>query len=98
MNNQFTNTLNQVNNNNLTSNFDDDDDDDDDDEMEDDNPSNHIFQCTWSTSMPNYALELLLRRLKGDTSSLFVFGGMAIAWGMISVLRKQTVRVSKKGG
>ena len=59
-----------------------DDDDDDgcevDDQIED--PMNQIFQCGWITRRTDQALELLLRRLAGDTSSFLIGYGYPVGY------------------
>ena len=80
MNNQFMNTLNQMNGIGM---MDDDDDNDDDDDMEDvDDPMHHIFQCDWLEQYTNHALELLLRRLEGDTTSFMVGYGFPVGYNV----------------
>ena len=72
INNRFINALSAMN---ISPLGEDDDDEDDDD------PVNNIFQCDWSTRMTDQVLELLLRRLGGDTSSFLVDYGHPVGYG-----------------
>jgi len=93
MNDQFMNTLNQMNG--LGSGM--FGDDDDDDEMEDDDdPMNQIFQCDWSTQYTSQALELLLRRLEGDTSSFLLSYGYPVGYKLDTATEKEDAEM--KGG
>ena len=58
--------------------------DDEDKEEEEDDPTNHIFQCDWSTRMTDNVLELLLKRLGGDTSSFLIGFGYPVGYDIIS--------------
>lgn len=57
---------------------DEDDECDLDDQIED--PINQIFQCDWMNRNTDQALELLLRRLAGDTSSFLVGYGYPVGY------------------
>ena len=100
MNDQFMNTLNQMNG--LGSGMFGDDVDDDDDEMddddEDDDPMNQIFQCNWSTQYTAQALELLLRRLEGDTSSFLLSYGYPVGYKLDTATTKAEDAEMKEGG
>ena len=74
MNNQFMNTLNQMN-------APCDESMEDDDDMSDE-PTSHLFQCTWSESFADIALQLLLRRLEGDTDSFLVDYGLPTGYDL----------------
>ena len=57
---------------------------DDEDEEEEEDPANHIFQCDWSTRMTDHVLELLLKRLGGNTSSFLIEYGYPVGYEIIS--------------
>ncbi|EJK73474.1 hypothetical protein THAOC_04900 [Thalassiosira oceanica] len=74
MNNQFMNTLNQMN-------APCDESIEEDDDMSEE-PISHLFQCTWSESFADVALELLLKRLEGDTQSFLVDYGLPTGYDL----------------
>ena len=74
MNNQFMNTLNQMN-------APCDESIEDDDDMSEE-PISHLFQCTWSESFADVALELLLKRLEGNTHSFLADYGLPTGYDL----------------
>ncbi|KAL3815563.1 hypothetical protein ACHAXA_001967 [Cyclostephanos tholiformis] len=66
INNRFINTLSAMNT--------------EEDEEDDVEPVNDIFQCDWSMLKTNQVLELLLKRLGGDTSSFLVSYGHLVGY------------------
>jgi len=97
MNDQFMNTLNQMNG--LGSDmFGDDEDDDDEMEEDDDDPMNQIFQCNWSTQYTAQALELLLRRLEGDTSSFLLSYGYPVGYDLDQTTKAEVEDAEMKEG
>jgi len=96
MNDQFMNTLNQMNG--LGSGMFGDDEDDDDEMEDDDDPMNQIFQCNWSTQYTAQALELLLRRLEGDTSSFLLSYGYPVGYKLDTATEKEDAEMKDGEG